>query len=127
MTITAVSAPMAALVLSTSPVFSAPLQGLAACPEAAQELPELLASAMQREGLEGEVDAAFDVDGAGVVRSIVLRGPRQYLGRVRSALESMDCRAGVPQRYLLKIRFSAPALPTSALTADRSEVSDHPR
>ena len=114
---------IAALVLITSPAFAGP----AVCPKAAEELPELLASALQRDGREGEMQVSFEVDAEGLVRGIALEGPRPYQSRVRSALESMECSAGTPQRYTLKIRFAAPKRPSAVTLAANTEATGKPR
>lgn len=81
----------------------------AACPQASEQLPELLASSMQRIGREGEVRAEFEVDAKGRVQPLWVDGHRLYRGQVRTALYSLDCKGGTPQRYVLNIRFSDPA------------------
>lgn len=105
-------AALAALALSATPTFA----DAAVCPQLAQDLPELLASAMPSVGSDGEVQASFDVDERGAVRSISLEGTRHYQSRVRTALESLECTGGTPQRYVLKIRFAAPT-PAAIQTA----------
>ena len=122
-------ATLAALALSTTPTFA----DAAVCPQLAQELPELLASAMPGVGPDAEVQASFDVDEQGVVRSISLEGTRRYQSRVRTALESLECTGGTPQRYVLKIRFAAPtpsasrAEATITTTAANNDTRSKPR
>ncbi|MBV8500527.1 MAG: hypothetical protein JO006_02270 [Paucibacter sp.] len=84
----------------------------AVCPNAAEQLPELLASAMQRQGREGDMMAEFEVDAKGSVRQISVQGYRQYRTPVRLALESLECHGGTPQRYVLRIRFAEPVKPS---------------
>ena len=86
----------------------------ASCPQAAEQLPELLASSMQRIGRDGEVRAEFEVDAKGRVRPIAVDGHRRYSSSVRQALYSLDCHGGTPQRYVLNIRFAEP-VPQAAL------------
>jgi hypothetical protein len=81
----------------------------AACPQAAEQLTEYLASAKQRIGFDGEVRVEFDVDAAGRVGALKLQGSRPYQAPVRIAMHSLDCRGGEPQRYALDIRFAEPA------------------
>jgi hypothetical protein len=89
----------------------------AACPQAAEQLPELLASSMQRIGSEGEVRAEFEVDAQGRVQPLWVEGHRRYRSPVRTALYSMECKGGTPQRYVLNIRFADPAPAGLAKTA----------
>lgn len=86
----------------------------ASCPQAAEQLPELLASAMQRVGHEGEVRAEFEVNARGRVQAISVDGYRRYRAPVRSALESLECQGGTPRRYVLNIRFADPSPPNLA-------------
>lgn len=96
---------------------SASMAAPAACPQAAEQLPELLASSMQRIGSEGEVQAEFMVDAEGRVQPLWVEGHRRYRSPVRTALYSMDCKGGTPQRYVLNIRFADPAPASLAKTA----------
>ncbi|MFG6432440.1 hypothetical protein [Roseateles sp. LYH14W] len=100
------------LLLSAAPAFAAP----AACPEAGEHLAEYLASAKQRIGAEGEVRVEFEVGADGRTQLVGLQGSRAYLTPVRIAMDTMACRAGTPQRYVLNIRFANPA-PRAAATA----------
>lgn len=93
------------LLLATAPAFAAP----AACPLVGEQLSEYLASAKQRVGHEGEVRVEFEVDAQGRPRLIALDGKRAYRTPVRIAVDSLDCQAGTPQRYVLNIRFADPA------------------
>ncbi|HEY4079760.1 MAG TPA: hypothetical protein VGM81_03620 [Burkholderiaceae bacterium] len=111
-----------ALALCATPTFA----DAAVCPQLAQDLPELLASAMPGVGPDGEVRASFDVDARGVVRSISLEGTRRYQSRVRTALESLECTGGTPQRYVLKIRFAAPT-PSMTRASAATSTDSKPR
>ncbi|MDM4766488.1 hypothetical protein [Pelomonas sp. SE-A7] len=94
------------------------------CPKATEELPELLASSMQRIGREAEVQAEFEVDAKGRVQPLTVDGNRRYRGAVRTALYSMNCHGGTPQRYVVSIRFAEPtAASASALAAAAPRVS----
>lgn len=81
----------------------------AACPAAAEQFSEYLASAKQRVGFDGEVRVEFEVGADGRARLRQLQGSRAYLSPVRNAVDSLDCRGGTPQRYVLDIRFAEPA------------------
>lgn len=94
----------------------------AACHQAAEQLPELLATPMQRIGSEGEVRAEFEVNARGQVRPISVDGHRRYRSFVRSALYSLDCKGGTPQRYVLNIRFAETA-PTSLAKASAPMIA----
>lgn len=85
----------------------------ARCPQAGDQLAEYLASARQRIGQDGEVRVAYEVDARGRARLREVEGTRRYLAPVRNAVDSLECRAGAPQRYVLHIRF-ADASPTLA-------------
>lgn len=95
----------------------------ATCPLAAEQLPELLASSMQRIGREGEVRAEFEVNAKGRVQPLWVDGHRLYRGQVRTALYSLDCKGGMPQRYVLNIRFAVPAPPASLAKASAPVVA----
>lgn len=101
---------------------SASMAAPAACPQASEQLPELLASSMQRIGREGEVRAEFEVNAKGRVQPLWVDGHRLYRGQVRTALYSLDCKGGTPQRYVLNIRFADPA-PTSLAKASAPVVA----
>lgn len=75
------------------------------CPQAGEQLDDLLASAMQRHAQEGEVRMAFLVDASGRAVLSTVEGARRYHGAVRRAVEALQCRAGEPQRYDVQIRF----------------------
>lgn len=77
----------------------------ASCPQVAEQLSELLASAKQRVGRDGEVRLAFEVDAQGRARPVAIQGERQYLTPVRIAVDGLECQAGEPRRYVLNIRF----------------------
>lgn len=75
------------------------------CPQASEQLDELLASAMQRHAVEGDVRLEFLVDASGRAWLSALDGSRRYQGPVRRAVESLQCTAGEPRRYAVQIRF----------------------
>lgn len=104
---------LTALALAAPAAFAAPTAP-AACRQAGEQLPELLATTMQRVGSEGEVRAEFEVNAKGQVRPISVDGHRRYRSFVRSALYSLECSGGTPQRYVLNIRFAEPASPSMA-------------
>ncbi|MCE4537534.1 hypothetical protein LXT12_09760 [Pelomonas sp. P7] len=112
------------LVLATAPAFAAPApsEAPAGCPDLTGQLSEYLASAKQRIGREGDVRVEFDVDAAGHTRLVAMQGTRSYRAPVRIAMESLDCRAGAPQRYVLNIRFADP-LPRVVATAASATVA----
>lgn len=99
-----------ALALLAAPftAHAAVASGTAACPAAREQLPELLASSMQRIDREAELRAEFEVDEGGRVRPISVTGARRYHSPVRLALASLDCHGGVPQRYAVDLQFSGP-------------------
>jgi hypothetical protein len=105
---------MLLLLFATMPALAAP----ATCPQAAGQLSEYLASAKQRIGFDGEVRVEFEVGADGRTRVIGLQGSRPYQAPVRIAMDSLDCQAGTPQRYVLNIRFADPA--TGAVAAAAS-------
>jgi hypothetical protein len=80
---------------------------VAQCPAIAEQLSEQLASLKNEVGAEGTVRVQLLVDSQGLQRIESLEGPRRYQGRVRSTLQSLDCRSNTaaPQRYVLNIRF----------------------
>lgn len=81
----------------------------AACPRAAEQLPELLASAMQQRMHEaGEVRVEYEVTAEGRLLPLSIEGHRPYRTPVRIALSSLDCHAGQAQRYLMNVRFAGP-------------------
>ena len=96
---------------------------LAACAQAGEQLTEYLASAKQRVGREGEVRVEFDVDAQGRAQLVALDGTRAYRTPVRIALQSLDCQAGTPQRYVLNIRFADPAPRAVAAAAASATVA----
>lgn len=95
------------LLLAAAPAFAAP-DAPATCPQVAEQLSETLASAKQRIGHDGEVRVEFEVDATGRAQLVALDGTRSYRSPVRIAMETLDCRAGTPQRYVLNIRFAEP-------------------
>lgn len=90
----------------------------ATCPEIADQLSELLASAKQRVGRDGEVRLELQVDDRGRARPLAIEGDRPYRTPVRLAVDSLECQPGEPQRYVLNIRFQDPA-PRAAVVAQR--------
>lgn len=102
--------------LLAAPAFAAPV---ASCPAVMEQLPELLASAKQRVGNDAEARVEFEVNAQGRAQLVAMDGPRAYRSPVRIALQSLDCQAGTPQRYVLNIRF-ADALPATAMAAAAS-------
>ena len=93
------------LLLAAAPAFAAP----AACPQVDEQLSEYLAGAKQRIGFDGEVRVEFDVNAAGRAQLVAVAGSRPYQAWVRNAVDSLECQAGAPQRYVLNIRFVDPA------------------
>jgi hypothetical protein len=59
----------------------------------------------------------FEVDADGRPRLLALDGSRVYRTPVRIAMQSLDCRPGTPQRYVLNIRFADPVPPSMATAA----------
>jgi len=113
------------LLLAAAPAFAAP----AACPQVGAQLSEYLASAKQRIGSDGEVRVEFDVDAKGRAQIVALDGTRSYRTPVRIAVDSLDCEGGMPQRYVLNIRFVDPmtvmaAAPASAASATLAQVTE---
>lgn len=108
--------------LAATPAFADP----ATCPQAAEQLAESLAGAKQRIGFEGEVRLEFDVDAGGRPQLVTLSGSRVYRAAVRTALQSLDCQRGTPQRYVLNIRFAEPA-PRAMAAASSTLAQSHPR
>jgi hypothetical protein len=97
--------PLLPLLLAAAPALAAP-SAPAACPQAAEQLSEYLASAKQRIGFDGEVRVEFEVGADGRARLVGMQGSRPYQAPVRIAIDSLDCHAGTPQRYVLNIRFA---------------------
>jgi len=112
------------LLLAATSAFAGPAATAApaACPEVAEQLSEYLASAKQRVGRDGEMRVEFDVDGEGRAQLVSMEGTRQYRAPVRIALETLDCRAGAPQRYVLNIRFVDP-MPLAVAAAAPATVA----
>jgi hypothetical protein len=96
-----------ALLLTTATAASA--QTPAACPALAEQLSELLASAKQRIGRDGQVRVEYAVDAQGRAQLLTLDGERIYRTPVRIAMQDLQCSAGTPQRYVLNIRFADPS------------------
>jgi len=111
------------LSLAAAPAFAAP----AACPQVSEQLTELLASAKQRIGSEAEMRVEFEVDAQGRAHLLGLQGKRQYRVPVRLAMDSLDCEAGTPQRYVLNIRFADPAPLAMAAAASATVAQAAPR
>jgi hypothetical protein len=111
--------------LAALPAFAAP-GAPATCPLVMEQLPELLASAKQRAGNDGAVRVEFEVDANGRAWPIAVAGSRHYRSAVRTAIESLDCHAGTPQRYVLNIRFAEPepALAARAASATVAQATD---
>lgn len=121
------------LLLAAVPAAFAQSSAPARCAQAGDQLAEYLASARQRIAQEGEVRVAYEVDAQGRAQLLSVDGTRRYLTPVRNAVDSLDCQAGAPQRYVLHIRFAdgsptlaraaapvAPAAPASVAQADTS-------
>lgn len=94
------------------------------CPQLAAALPELLASAKQRDGRDGLVRAQLRIDERGRVQVESLEGSRAYVSAVRRALSGIECGSSkaVAQRQVLNIRFEdlAPAAqPATQFAANR--------
>ena len=77
------------------------------CPNIADELPEILASAWQQVGQPGTVRVQFTLDGDKVVAVTPTSGPRRYHRWVRSAMNDVTCRSdrAQVQAFQLDIRF----------------------
>lgn len=118
---------MPALLLAAAPALADPAPAPARCPLAAEQLSDDLASARQRIGLAGEVQAEFEVDADGRTRVVALQGTRRYRTPVRTALHTLDCRPGTPQRYALHIRFVDPQPRTVAVAASATLAQVQPR
>lgn len=121
------------LLIAAAPAALAQTSPPARCAQAAEQLTEYLASARQRIAQEGEVRVAYEVNAQGRAQLLSVDGTRRYLTPVRIAVDSLDCQAGTPQRYVLHIRFAepsptlaratppvAPAAPASVAQADTS-------
>lgn len=111
------------LLLAASPAFAAPAQ----CPQVQEQLTELLASAKQRIGNEADMRVEFEVDAQGRPHLLTLQGRRQYKVPVRIAMDSLDCQAGTPQRYVLNIRFADPLPQAMAAAASATVAQTEPR
>lgn len=107
------------LLLAATPAFAGPAVPAvpAICPQAGEQLTEYLASARQRIGFDGEVRVEFNVDAAGRPQLVALSGSRVYQAPVRSAVQTLDCQRGTPQRYVLNIRFADRVPPAVAVAA----------
>jgi hypothetical protein len=91
---------------------------VAQCPGVAAQLSEQLASLKNEVGTEGTVRVQLVVGADGLQRIESLEGPRRYQSRVRSTLQSLDCRSSAaPQRYVLNIRFGDEIAPATQLAA----------
>lgn len=111
------------LLLATAPAFAAP----AVCPLVGEQLSEYLASAKQRVGADGEVQVEFEVGADGRTRLVALNGSRPYRSPVRIAVDTLDCEGGVPQRYVLNIRFADPMPRAVASAASATLAQAAPR
>jgi hypothetical protein len=111
------------LLLAAAPAFADP----AACPQVTEQLTELLAGAKQRIGAEAEMRVEFEVDAKGRAHLLGMQGRRQYRVPVRIAMDSLDCEAGTPQRYVLNIRFADPVPPMAAAAASATLAQAAPR
>ncbi len=114
----------AAIALGLALTLPAALAKPAACPQVAEQLSESLASARQRIRADGDVRVEFDVSAAGRAQLVTVQGTRLYRTPVRTAVDTLECRAGVPQRYVLNIRFAdpAPQVMASAASATLAQV-----
>ncbi|CAM3715344.1 hypothetical protein [Roseateles saccharophilus] len=119
--------PLLPLLLTTArPAFAADA-GPAICPQIGEQLTEDLASARQRIGRDGHVRVEFEVDARGRARLVDMDGTRSYRTPVRIALDTLDCRAGTPQRYVLDIRFADPVPLAVAAAASATVARAEPR
>ena len=114
------------LLLAAAPAFADPAVP-ANCPQVGEQLSETLANAKQRVGRDGEVRVEFDVDAQGRARLVDMSGTRSYRAPVRIAMETLDCRAGTPQRYVLNIRFADPMPRVVAAAASATVARAEPR
>ena len=105
------------LIITAAPAAFAQADTPARCAQLGDQLTEYLASARQRIGQDGEVRIAFDVDARGRTQLHEVDGTRRYLTPVRIAVNSLDCQAGTPQRYVLHIRFADASTTLAALPA----------
>lgn len=71
-------------------------------------------------GRDGEVRVLFEVGADGRARLVNLQGSRQYQTPVRLAVGDLQCHAGMPQQYVLDIRFTEPARGPSTRWASAS-------
>ncbi|MBL8279848.1 MAG: hypothetical protein JNL93_24495 [Pelomonas sp.] len=112
------------LLVAAQPAF-AQTADAARCPQAGEQLSEYLASARQRIGDDGEVRVEFDVDARGRAQLRSVDGTRRYLTPVRIAVDSLDCQAGAPQRYVLHVRFAdrSPTLASQPASAASATVA----
>lgn len=80
------------------------------CPQLAEALPELLATAKQQDGRDGLVRAELRIDERGRVQVESIQGSRAYVSSVRRALSGIECGTSkaVAQRQVLNIRFEDP-------------------
>ena len=112
-----------AATFASSSAFAAPAE----CPQVKEQLTEMLASAKQRIGSEAEMRVEFEVDAQGRAHLLSLQGKRQYKVPVRIAMDSLDCQAGAPQRYVLNIRFADPVPQAMAAAASATVAQAEPR
>mgnify|MGYP006951336994 CR=1 FL=1 len=113
----------ALLLLAAAPAFAAPDQP-ATCPQAGEQLSDYLASAKRRINSDGEVRVEFDVDARGRAQVVSLDGSRPYRTPVRIAVSSLDCQRGVPQRYVVDIRFADRARVMAAAPAASATLAE---
>jgi streptogramin lyase len=114
----------AALSLALALTLPAAQAAPAACPQVGEQLSESLASARQRIRADGEVRVAFDVSASGRAQLVAVQGTRAYRTPVRTAVDTLECQAGTPQRYVLDIRFAEPRprVMASAASATLAQV-----
>ena len=83
----------AALALSLALALPAAQAQHAACPQAAEQLSEYLASAKQRVRADGEVRVEFEVGADGRAQALAVQGSRAYLNPVRDRA-NLEVRGG---------------------------------
>lgn len=113
------------LMLAATPAFANPVAS-ASCAQTAEQLTDYLASAKRRVDRDGEVRAEFDVGADGRPRLVSVQGTRVYRTPVRTAIDSLDCRGGTPQRYVVHIRFADAVPQTMAVAASAALAQAKP-